>query len=157
MWVELVEIIEQRCLNDKLPRQRRARAAILLYGGLINCEEAFTRYKHTQSEVDLANAVLAIDSFISTLYNLDSLLSLFEPELKAKLGKYALEESRMAYLSKPKELLKTQVELLRNIVNAEVEVMPLITHNLSAFTGTRERLARFITDTFSPNEIFEGS
>ncbi|QBQ55568.1 hypothetical protein [Nitrosococcus wardiae] len=156
MWIELVEIMEQRCLNDALPRQHQARAAILLYGGFINCEEAFTRHKNTQSEVDLANAVLAIDSFISTLYTLDSLLSLFEPDLKEKLGKYALEESRLAYLFKPKELLKTQVKLLRDIVSAEIEVIPLMTHDLSAFTGARERLARFITDTFSLNEIFEG-
>lgn len=156
MWTELVEIVEQRCLNDQLPRQRQARAAVLLYGGFINCEEAFTRYKQTQSEVDLANMALALDSLISILCNLEFFLFLFEPELKEQLEKYALAENRTACPSQPKERIKTQVELLRGLVNAEAEIMPLPSHNLSAFTGAREQLARFITDTFSPNEIFEG-
>lgn len=68
MWSELVEMVEQHCLNDRLPRQRRARAAILLYGSLINCEEAFTRYKHTQSEINLANAACLLSIAFSLLF-----------------------------------------------------------------------------------------
>jgi hypothetical protein len=127
----------------------------LLYGSLVNCEEAFTQYKQAPSEINLANAVFAIDSFISTLYNLDAILSLFEPDLKNKLEKYALEESRIAYLSKPKELLKAQVELLHNVVKTRGEITPLLAGDLSAFTGARKKLARFISATFSPNELFE--
>lgn len=155
MWHELIEMVEQRCLCDQLPRQHQARAAVLLYGSLVNCEEAFTRYKHSHSDAALANAVFTVDGFISTLSNLDSILLLFEPELKTKLERYALEESRSAYFPKPKELLKVQIELLRSTVNAEVEAMSLLTNDLTDFTGAKEKFARFITDTFSKNELFE--
>lgn len=155
MWYELVEMVEQRCLCDQLPRQHRARAAILLYGSLVNCEEAFTRYKQNHSDAALANTVFTVDSFISTLHNLDSILLLFEPELKARLDQYSLGESRSACFSKPKELLKTQVELLHSTVNAEVEAISLLANDLSDFTGAKKRLAHFITATFSFHELFE--
>jgi hypothetical protein len=48
-----------------------------------------------------------------------------------------------------------QVELLRGTVNAEAQVMELLTGDLSAFTGAKNRLAEFIQQNFSTEEIFE--
>jgi hypothetical protein len=155
MWSELVEMVEKRCLADQIPRQRQARAAILLFGSIINCEEAFTGYKHTHSDTDLAQAVFAIDSFISALHNLDGLLSLFDSNRKEQLERYVLEESREAYTSNPKERLKTQIELLRQTVNAEAEAINLPPKDLDAFTGAREKLAHFIARTFSWEEVLK--
>jgi hypothetical protein len=153
MWSELVEMVEKRCLAGQIPRRHQARAAILLFGGIINCEKAFTCYKHTRSDIDLAHAVFAIDSFISVLHTLDCLLSLFDLNLKGRLERYALEESRVAATSNPKERLKIQVELLRHTVNAEA--MKLLPEDLEAFTGAREKLAHFIARTFSLEEILK--
>jgi len=155
MWSELVEMVEKRCLIDQAPRRHQARAAILLFGGIINCEEAFTCYKHTRSDIDLAHAVFAIDSFISVLHNLDGLLALFDLSLKKRLESYVLEENRVVSASNPKERLKTQIALLRHTVNAEAEVMKLLPEDLNAFTGAREKLAHFIARTFSPEEILK--
>lgn len=155
MWSELVEMVEKRCQDSQQPRQRQARAMILLYGSLTNCDEAFTRYKQTLSEADLANAVFALDALISVLQNLDSMLSLFEPDVAEKLKHYALEESRLAYVSKPKGLLKIQVELLRSTMNAEAQAMHLSIDELSAFTGAKGMLAEYICKNFSFEELFE--
>lgn len=143
MWSELVEMVEQRCLSDRLPRQRQAAAAVLLYGSLMNCEEAFRRYKQTQSEIDLANAAFAIDSFFSTLHNIGFIIPLFDPALEEKLATYALEESRIAYIAKPKALLKTQVELLRSIVSFEVEILPLSVARFKRFHRRTEKTGPF--------------
>jgi len=155
MWTELVEILEKRCQDTQQPRQRQARAAVLLYGSLTNCHEAFMNYKHNRSGMALANAAFALDALISVLQNLDSMLSLFAPGVANKLKHYALEENRLAYVSKPKKLLKVQVELLRSTLNAEAEAMNVLTDDLSAFTGAKAMLAEFIHQTFSIEELFE--
>jgi hypothetical protein len=155
MWSELVDMIAQRCQDPHQSRQQQARAAMLLYGGLTNCQMAFVSYKHHQSDVELANAVFATDALISVLQNIDSTLSLFEPQVARQLKHYALEKDRLAYVSNPQELLKVQVELLRGTVNAEVQAMALLTGDLSGFTGAKNRLAEFIQKHFSSEEVFE--
>lgn len=157
MWSELVEMVEIQCQDIQQPRQRQARAMLLLYGSLTNCDEAFTNYKNHRSDINLANAVFSVDALISALQNLDSILSLFEPEIALSLKHYALEENRLAYVSKPKKLLKIQVELLRSAVNAETQAMQLLTDDLSAFTGAKTKLADFIHRTFSLEELLETS
>jgi hypothetical protein len=155
MWSELVDMIAQRCQDPHQSRREQARAAMLLYGGLTNCQVAFLNYKYHQSDIELANAVFATDALISVLQNIDSILSLFEPQVARQLKHYALEKERLAYVSYPKELLKVQVELLRGAVNAEVQAMALLTGNLSAFTAAKHRLAEFIQKNFSIEGLFE--
>lgn len=155
MWSELVDMIAQRCQDPHQSRQQQAKAAMLLYGGLTNCQAAFVNYKRHQSDVELANAVFATDALISVLQNIDSILSLFEPQATRQLKHYALEEDRLAYISNPKELLKVQVELLRGTVNAEAQAMELLTDDLSDFTGAKIRFAEFIQKNFSTEEVFE--
>ncbi|MGH8503698.1 MAG: hypothetical protein ACREVE_14760 [Gammaproteobacteria bacterium] len=155
MWSELVDMIAQRCQDRHRSPQQQARAAMLLYGGLTNCQVAFANYKQHQSDVELANAVFAIDALISVLQNIDSTLSLLEPQVARQLKHYALEKDRLAYVANPKELLKMQVELLRGAVNAEVQAVELLTGDLSAFTGAKNRLAEFIQKHFTSEEVFE--
>jgi hypothetical protein len=155
MWSELVDMIEKRCQDPHQTRHQQARAAMLLHGGLTNCQVAFADYKHHQSDITLANAVFATDAFISVLQNIDSTLSLFEPQVARQLKHYALEKNRLAYISNPKELLKVQVEVLRGTVNAEAQAIELLTDDLSGFTGAKYRLAEFIQKNFSIEELFE--
>lgn len=155
MWSELVDMIVKRCQDPHQARQQQARAAMLLHGGLTNCQVAFANYKHHPSRIALANAVFATDAFISVLQNIDSILLLFEPRVASQLKHYALEKNRLAYVSNPKELLKVQVEALRRTVNAEVQAIELLTGDLSGFTGAKHRLAEFIQKNFSIGELFE--
>ncbi|WP_022947286.1 hypothetical protein [Methylohalobius crimeensis] len=155
MWTELVEIFEKRCRDTRQPHQVQARAAVLLYGGLTNCQEAFLNYKGSPSPYHLANATFAMDAFISVLQNVDSILSLLEPDMADKLRHYALEENRLAYASQPKELLKFQVELLRDTFNMEARTMNLLNDDPSAFTGAKAMLAEFIHQNFSIDELLE--
>ena len=57
MWSELVDMIEKRCQDPHQTRHQQARAAMLLHGGLTNCQVAFADYKHHQSDITLANAI----------------------------------------------------------------------------------------------------
>jgi hypothetical protein len=127
----------------------------MLYGALYNCHQAFARYKREHSEISFANAVFAVDALISTLQNLNSMLGLFEPHLAERLRQYALDRDRAAYISKPKVLLKTQVETLREVVGLEVDAMQLVLGDATGFTGARLGLAAFIQDSYSPSELFD--
>ncbi|MFZ0258042.1 MAG: hypothetical protein WAN46_20930 [Gammaproteobacteria bacterium] len=157
MWSELVEMVERKS-REPHPARRPlyGQALVMLSGALYNCHEAFTRYKQEQSDVSFANAVFAVDALISTLQNLNLMLDLFEPELAERLRHYTLDRDRVAYISNPKGLLKTQVETLRAVVGLELHAMQLVPTDMTGFTGARLGLAEYIQETFSPSELFQG-
>jgi hypothetical protein len=156
MWSELVEMVERKS-REPHPGQPplHGQALMMLWGALYNCHEAFARHKAEQSNVSFANATFAVDALISTLQNLNSMLGLFESQVAERLRHYALDRDRVAYLSNPKGLLKTQVETLREVVGLEWDAMQLEPTEVTGFTGARLELAAFIQETFSPSELFE--
>jgi hypothetical protein len=157
MWSELVEMVERKSREQHLGRGApHGQALVMLCGALYNCDEAFAHHKAEQSDVSFANAVFALDALISTLQNLNSMLGLFEPQLAERLRHYALDRERVAYMSDPKGLLKTQVETLREVVGLELHAMQFVPTGATGFTGARRGLTAFIRETFSPSELFRG-
>lgn len=156
MWSELVEMVERKSQGQQPGRPSHGQALVMLCGALYNCDEAFARHKTEQSDVSFANAVFAVDALISTLQNLNSMLGLFEPQLAERLRHYALDRDRVAYVSDPKGLLKTQIETLREVVGLELHAMQFVPSVVTGFTGARRGLAAFIQETFSPAELFRG-
>jgi hypothetical protein len=155
MWSELVEMVEHKSRERQPGRPPHGQALVMLCGALCNCNEAFERCKAEQSNISFANAVFAVDALISTLQNLNSMLDLFEPLLAERLQRYALDRDRVAYVSDPKGLLKTQVETLRELVGLELDAMQLVPSDVTGFSGARLGLAAFIQDRFSASELFE--
>jgi hypothetical protein len=154
MWVKLIEIIETQWDKNQQPRHRAAKAVNTLYGAMHNCYVAFARHEDVRTETSFANFVLAIDALISTLQNLNPQLALFDPALADRLEHYALGEARTTTIAQPRETVKTQLRLLRELVDIELDAIALPTEEFGSFSDAIAHLGRFIENTFTLDELF---
>ncbi len=154
MWTNLIEIVKARWQHTQQPRHRLAKAAINLYGGMNNCHEAFLNYKAEQTDTNFANFVFSIDALISTLQSLNPKFKIFDPELSAQLQRYILGENRAAHICQPREYVRFQIKLLRQIVKLESNMMDLPIETLGDFDQALETLGNFIKHHFTIAEIF---
>jgi len=150
VWSELTYLVERRCREAPPARDLAARALVVLYGAVSNCEIAFERLESGDSDGDHSDAVLAMDAMFAVLHNLQPVLHLFDPEPARDLEQHV---GRPLAHRGQKEPLKRHVEMLRRLLSREsaeshFEVTP------TAFRGARRELARFILDKYSPEELF---
>ena len=157
MWIDLIDIIK---LKEKktgaADRTSTAKALNALYGAICNCQVAFNRCKDHSSDSDFVNLVYAVDSFMYSLQNLNPYLQLFEPELERDLKEYFLSEERRDLITRPRELIKSQLKLLRRVVHKEMDIMQQPLDEFGSFSEAVEELAIFILNTYEPREIFYG-
>jgi hypothetical protein len=154
MWTKLIEIVKARWQHAQQPRHRLAKAAINLYGGMNNCHEAFLNFKAAQTDANFANFVFSIDALISTLQNLNPKFKIFDPELSEQLQRYISGENRAAHICQPREHVRFQIKLLRQVVNLESHMMDLPIETLGNFDQALETFGNFIKDHFTIEEIF---
>jgi hypothetical protein len=155
MWTKLIDIVEKRWNETVSPRkQSLAKAINTLYGSMHNCHIAFQSFESDPSEANFANFAFAIDGMISTIKNLNPILNIFDKELADRLTDYVQSKDRIADMSHPRDLVKSQIRLLRELINMESSVVRLPEEEFSAFTGAKERLCRFIAANLSTAEIF---
>jgi hypothetical protein len=156
MWTKLIDIVEKRWNETVSPKkQSLAKAINTLYGSMHNCHIAFQHFENDRSDQNFANFAFAIDGMISTIKNLNPILKIFDTELADRLNNYAQGKDRIAAMSNPRELVKSQVRLLRELVNMESGAADLPEDEFGAFTGAKERLCKFIATNLSMAEIFE--
>jgi hypothetical protein len=153
MWSELTYLIEKRCgeaasAPDVLP----ARSLIALYGALTHCELAFERLE--QGVADHGEAVIAMDALLAVLDIVQSRIHLFEPRAADQLVRYLSTRRRTGTDGDAKGVLKRQVEVLRRLLALEESQDDIGVPELTAFTGAREELARFIRRSYSDAELF---
>lgn len=154
MWTKLIDIVETRWNENHTQKQDLAKAINTLYGSIHNCHMAFQHFENDSSERNFANFAFAIDGMISTLMNLHPTLKIFEPELASRLDNYALSTDRIATMSEPRELVRTQIKFLRELVREESSIIGLPEADLAAFQGAKDQLCRFISTNITMAEIF---
>lgn len=155
MWTQLIDIVEKRWNETVSPRkQSLAKAINTLYGSMHNCHIAFQSFEDDPNEENFANFAFAVDGMISTIKNLNPVLTIFDVELAGRLENYVRSEDRIAGMSRPRERVKSQIRLLRELVNMESSVDRLPEEEFSAFTGAKERLGKFIAVNLSMAEMF---
>lgn len=154
MWAKLTEIVEARWDRCPEPRHDLAKAINTLYGAMHNCHIAFQRFENERGDEDFANLGFAIDALISTLRNLHPSLQIFDAELSDRLTRYALGTDRIAAMSHPRELVKSQIRFLRELVRSESTVIGLPEEEFAAFGDALERMRRFICARLGMDEIF---
>lgn len=155
MWVKLVEIVKARTEETNQPRSTVAKAVNALYGTMTSCQVAFQRCETEQTEANFANFAFAIDALISTLQNLNPQLEVFDPKLAEELGNYALGQNRINAMSRPRELVTSQLKLLRRLVRMESDVMHLPLQEFGSFSEAMEDLGGFIKQSFTPDDLFD--
>jgi hypothetical protein len=154
MWTKLIELVETRWNESPMPKHGLAKAINALYGSIHNCHIAFQSFENDRSEQNFANFAFAIDGLISTLKNLHPTLQIFDPELANCLNNYALGTGRIAAMSNPRDLVKSQVRFLRELVREESSIIGLPEEEFTAFRGAKEQLCKFISTNLTMTEIF---
>lgn len=154
MWVKLVEIVKAKTKETGQPQPVMAKAVNALYGAMTNCQVAFQRCETEQTDTNFANFAFAIDALISTLQNLNPHLKIFDPQLADELENYALGQDRINAMSQPRELVTSQLRLLRRLVRMESDVMHLSLQEFGSFSEAMEDLGQFVKQTFTPDELF---
>jgi hypothetical protein len=153
MWSELTYLIEKRCGEAaRAPDVLPARSLIALYGALTHCELAFERLE--EGVADHGEAVLAMDALLAVLDIVQSRLRLFEPPAADRLVRYLAARRRTGTDGDAKGVLKRQVEVLRRLLAQEEGQDEIEVPELTAFTGARRELARFIRAAYSEDELF---
>lgn len=156
MWVDLVNIIKLKANKTDGPdRLKHAKSFNALYGTFCNCQVAFERCKISTPAAGIIDLVYAIDSLIFSIKNLNSQLELFEPILEQALDDYFLMREQTG-MFKPREIIRTQLKILRKIVHNEMEVMDQPLDEFGGFSEAIRELGIFIARTYSPDEIFYG-
>jgi hypothetical protein len=154
MWTKLIEIVETRWNESLIPKHSLAKAINTLYGSIQNCHIAFQYFENDQSEQNFANFAFAIDGMISTLNNLHPTLQIFDSELADRLNNYALGTDRIAAINNPRDLVKSQIRFLRELVREESIIIGLPEEEFTAFRGAKEQLCKFIRTNLTMAEIF---
>ncbi len=154
MWTKLIEIVETRWNEGLTPKHSLAKAINTLYGSIHNCHIAFQFFENDRSEQNFANFAFAIDGMISTLKNLHPTLQIFDSELADRLNNYALGTDRIAAMSNPRDLVKSQIRFLRELVREESSIIGLPEEEFTAFRGAKEQLCKFIRTNLTMAEIF---
>ncbi|MEW6039886.1 MAG: hypothetical protein AB1648_16830 [Pseudomonadota bacterium] len=152
MWAKLTELVEARWNGG--PTHDLARAINTLYGAMTNCHTAFQRFEKERSEQNFANFAFAIDGMISTLQNLHPTLQIFDAQLVARLTDFALGQDRIAAMSQPRDLVRSQVRFLRQLVREESSIVGLPEEEFAAFGGALEKLRAFIRTHLTMDQIF---
>lgn len=155
MWTKLIDIVETRWNESPIPKHGLAKAINTLYGSIHNCHIAFQCFENDQSEQNFANFAFAIDGMISTLKNLHPALKIFDSELADRLNNYAMGSDRIAALSNPRGLVKSQIRFLRELVREESSIIGLPEEDFTAFSGAKDQLSKFISSNLTMSEIFE--
>lgn len=154
MWAKLTEIVETRWNESPKPNHALAKSINTLYGSIHNCHIAFQCFEHDRSEQNFANFAFAIDGMISTLQNLHPILQIFDSELADRLKIYALGAERIAAMRDPRNLVKSQIRFLRELVREESNMTGLPEEEFAAFGGALEKLRMFIRKNLTMDEIF---
>ena len=154
MWTKLIDIVETKWHEGLTPKHSLAKAINTLYGSMHNCHIAFQYFENDQSEQNFANFAFAIDGMISTLKNLHPILKIFDPELADRLNNYAMGSDRIAAMSNPRDLVKSQIRFLRELVREESSIIGLPEEDFTAFRGAKEQLCKFIRTNLTMGEIF---
>lgn len=152
MWSELTYLIEKRCAEARAPDVLPARSLIALYGAVTHCELAFERLE--EGAADHGEAVLAMDALLAVLDIVQSRIHLFEPRAADQLVRYLATRRRTGTDGDAKGVLKRQVEVLRRLLALEETEDEIDVPELTAFTGARRELARFIRGSYSEQELF---
>ena len=155
MWTKLIDIVETRWNESPIPKLGLAKAINTLYGSMHNCHIAFQYFENDQSEQNFANFAFAIDGMISTLKNLHPTLKIFDPELADRLNNYAMGSDRIAAMSNPRDLVKSQIRFLRELVRQESSIIGLPEEDFTAFSGAKNQLSKFISTNLTMSDIFE--
>ncbi|MGR8981821.1 MAG: hypothetical protein ACU84H_17260 [Gammaproteobacteria bacterium] len=154
MWTKLIDIVETRWNENQTPNPNLAKAINTLYGSMHNCHIAFQVFENDRSELNFANFAFAIDGMISTLKNLHPTLQIFDPELADRLNDYASGADRVAAMSNPRDLVRSQIRFLRELVREESHIIGLPEEDFTAFTGAKDQLCNFISTNLTMAEIF---
>lgn len=154
MWTKLVEIVKAQWRQNDRPRRRLAKGALMLYGAMSNCREAFLRYKTAPSERAFANFAFAIEALLSTLENLDFAFHIFDEELTAMLQAHTIERPRETAFDDPAELVRAQIKLLRLVVKVEFDNMDLTPATIGEFDDALDMLGTFIKQRFTKDDLF---
>lgn len=154
MWDKLIEIVEKRWNENHVQKKSLAKAINTLYGSIHNCHIAFQDFEHDRSEQNFANFAFAIDGLISTLTNLHPTMKIFDPALADRLSNYALGADRIAAMKNPRELVRSQIRFLRELVHEESSISGLPEEEFAAFKGAKDRLCNFISCNITMAEIF---
>lgn len=152
MWSELAYLAEKRCRESE-SRHEAARALLVLYGALGNCEIAFERVEDDGGDEARDDAVLAMDALFATLWNLQQDLGLFEGQQAERLRAW-LHGGPGERDAGSADALRRQVSRLRRLLSVEEADAPLEVPAPTAFTGARHELARFILERFKAEELF---
>lgn len=155
MWTKLIDIVEKKWHEGLTPKHSLAKAINTLYGSMHNCHIAFQYFENDQSEQNFANFAFAIDGMISTLKNLHPTLKIFDPELADRLNNYAMGSDRIAAMSNPRDLVKSQIRFLRELVREESSIIGLPEEDFTAFRGAKNQLSKFISTNLTMSDIFE--
>lgn len=135
MWTQLIDIVEKRWNETVSPKkQSLAKAINTLYGSMHNCHLAFQSFENDPNEENFANFAFAIDGMISTIKNLNPVLTIFDAELTGRLENYVRSKDRIADMSRPRERIQSQIRLLRELVNMESSVDRRPEEEFGAFT-----------------------
>jgi hypothetical protein len=155
LWTQLIDIVEKRWNETVSPKkQSLAKAMNTLYGSMHNCHVAFQSFENDPNEENFADFAFAIDGMISTIKNLNPMLNIFDRELAERLENHVRSRDRIADMSRPRERVKSQIRLLRELVNMESAEDRRPEEEFSSFTGAKERLGKFIAANLSMAELF---
>jgi hypothetical protein len=154
MWTKLIDLVKTRWYESPTPDQNLAKAIITLYGSVHNCHIAFQDFEKDQSEQNFANFAFAIDGMISTLKNLHPTLKIFDSERAHRLNSYAMSSDRIATMNQPKELVKSQIRFLRELIHEESDNVELPDEHFKAFMGAKNQMSTFILTNFTLPDIF---
>lgn len=157
MWSELEYMIERQCGAGRRACDAGPDALLALYGALSNCRIAFERlerFEGGEPAAVQADAVLAMDVLLATLHNVQPELELFSPNIARELGRYVHSASRPKDADTAKLMLRQQVKMLRHLLSLQATENDVDMGKLDAFTGARRRLAGFIREAYTREELF---
>jgi len=128
MWAKLIEIIEKRWHESKLPRKQLAKSMAELYSDMNKCHQAYLDFKERWDAHD-PNQLhqlwsQAFVTFLLSLDRLDSVLSIYSPTARDLLQRYAAFDLSLKELHE--RTIDGHVEMLSNEFGNPISTMEAV-------------------------------
>lgn len=129
----------------------------MLYGAMTNCREAFLNFKREQSEAAFWNFLFSIEALLSILVNLNTGFRIFDQEAEDVLRTHMHRAAAQDLPVTPAERARTQIKLLRELIDTEFEAMEAGTEMLGEFDDALDMLANFMRAHYTLEDVLSSN
>lgn len=134
MWATLISLIEKKWSESKQPRNRLAKAILLLYSNLENCHMNYKDFKSQRNYEALENWARSVHLLTESFESVEKTLQIFEVELHTILKLYSWGEFFSVYSFENEEGRTESIKYIEEALKsylAAIEIATMITSSIS--------------------------